>query len=241
MIKRSTNEITHGKHLANNNAEFLWGWDTPAGKKRARRRATLISKGAKLKKNFHTLEIGCGTGMFTEIFAKSGAEIVAADISLDLLKIAKKRNLPLKNVKFVNKRFEDCNLDGPFDSIIGSSILHHLEVNESFSKMFKLLKPNGIISFAEPNFLNPQIFLERKFRKYFTYVSPDETAFIRWVLMKDLKKAGFINIKIVPFDWLHPSIPNFLIPIVSFLGLILEHLPIVKEFSGSLYIKAQKP
>lgn len=241
MNKKAKNEIKHGTYLAENNTELLWGWDTPAGKKRAQRRANLISNGASLSKGSHALEIGCGTGMFTEIFANSGAKITAADISNELLKKAKKRNLPHNQVTFINKRFEDFSTKNPFDAIIGSSILHHLEIAKSFDIIFNLLKPGGVISFAEPNLLNPQVFLERKFRKLFSYVSPDEIAFVKWKLKKDLQSAGFINIEIFSFDWLHPSIPKFLIPITLFTGYMIEKIPILKEFSGSLYIKAQKP
>jgi hypothetical protein len=89
--------------------------------------------------------------------------------------------------------------------------------------------------------LNPQVFAERKFRRLFPYVSPDETAFIRWMLKKVLQDAGFQNIKIIPFDWLHPSIPHTFIGMVSALGQTLEKIPLLCEFSGSLYIKASRP
>ena len=78
------------------------------------------------------LEVGCGTGMFTEMFANRGAEIVAVDISPDLLKKARARGLA--NVKFCEKRFEDCDLDGSFDAVIGSSTLHHLDVKRPCSR-----------------------------------------------------------------------------------------------------------
>ncbi|MDF1593422.1 MAG: hypothetical protein P1P89_18060 [Desulfobacterales bacterium] len=104
-----------------------------------------------------------------------------------------------------------------------------------------MLKPGGVISFAEPNMLNPQVFFERKFRKFFPYVSPDETALVRWNFQQSLLKADFRDIKIVPFDWLHPSIPEPLIGTVSLLGRVLEKTPLLREFSGSLCIKAVRP
>jgi 2-polyprenyl-3-methyl-5-hydroxy-6-metoxy-1,4-benzoquinol methylase len=36
------------------------------------------------------LEIGCGTGNFTELFAKTGADIIAVDISQELIRIEQK-------------------------------------------------------------------------------------------------------------------------------------------------------
>ena len=175
------------------------------------------------------------------MFAPNGADIVAVDISAELLSKAKTRNLPEDRVCFVERRFEDCDVDGPFDAIIGSSILHRLDLREAFPAIFRLLKPHGIMSFAEPNMLNPQVWAERRFRSLFPNVSPDETAFVRWKLTKTLQRAGFRNIDIVPFDWLHPSVPRALIGWASAMGRLFEAIPLLREFSGSLYIKAVRP
>ena len=89
--------------------------------------------------------------------------------------------------------------------------------------------------------LNPQVFLERTFRSLYPYVSPDETAFIKWPLKNQLLSAGFIDITITPFDWLHPAVPQSMIPSVSFIGKVLEKMPLLSNFAGSLYIRALKP
>lgn len=239
--RRLENEIIHGKFLAEGDAELIWGWTSPAGIRRAERRGNLIRDGAQINPDSFVLEIGCGTGIFTEAFARSGSHITAIDLSEDLIAIANQKNLPENQVNFVNRSFEDCTNMGPYDAIIGSSILHHLDLNNSLQLIYKLLKPQGIMSFAEPNMLNPQIFLERTFRHLFPSVSQDETAFIRWKLRRELIKIGFINIEIIPYDWLHPSVPERLIDLVSSTGRLLEKIPLVRELSGSLYIKATRP
>lgn len=243
MLKneRAENEIRHGELLASEDTEVLWGWGTPAGRLRAQRRAALIAAGAHLDSDMHVLEIGCGTGMFTEMFSKTGCSIVAVDISESLLKKAELRSLPKKRVKFIQKRFEDCKSEGPFDAVIGSSVLHHLELKEALPRIFDLLKPMGIMSFAEPNMLNPQVFIERKLRRFFSYISPDETAFVRWSMADLLKQAGFQDVQIAPFDWLHPSVPERLTGLISLIGKRIENIPFLCEFSGSLHITAMRP
>lgn len=72
----------------------------------------------------------------------------------------------------------------------------------------------------------------------FSHISPDETAFVRWTLAQELTAAGFIDITITPFDWLHPATPAGMIPVVATLGHCLENIPGLKEFSGSLLIRA---
>jgi SAM-dependent methyltransferase len=238
--QRVENEIEFGKYLVAASPEDVWGWGTPAGKLRAQRRADLILENAAIGHGSRVLEIGCGTGLFTERFAESGAEIIAVDLSSDLLDIARHRGLPAR-VHFLEKNFEDCAVDGPFDAVIGSSILHHLDLDRTWKKILTLLKPGGRMSFAEPNMLNPQIYAERHFRQYFPNVSPDETAFVRHELQKTLEGYGFSDVRITPFDWLHPATPPALIPAVRGLGRVLESVWPVREFSGSLAIRAVRP
>jgi 2-polyprenyl-3-methyl-5-hydroxy-6-metoxy-1,4-benzoquinol methylase len=232
--------------LAAAESEAMWGWATPAGQLRARRRADLIISAAGLVPGRTVLEIGCGTGHFTERFAATGARVVAIDLSPELLAKAAERRLPA-NVRFEQRRAEDLALTDPaiadwaaqgFDAIIGSSVLHHLDIPEAIDTCRSLLRPGGCIAFAEPNMLNPQVWMERRFRSWFPYVSPDETAIVRWSLARQLSRAGFSSITITPFDWLHPGTPRKAIGIVSGAGIVLEHLPGLREFAGSVLISA---
>lgn len=241
--KRGEHEIAHGMELAKRDAEAIWGWRTPAGKIRAARRGNLIAKAAGLAPGLSALEIGCGTGLFTEIFAKTGAEILAVDISPHLIELAERRNLPSDQVTYLVAKFEDCILYGPFDAIVGSSVLHHLELDESIKRIHELLKPGGKIAFAEPNLLNLQVFVQKKVPiiKKALGDSPDETAFSRWHIRRVLLRCGFDRICVTPIDWLHPYTPRPFIPMISAIGRVLEGLPLLRELSGSQLIVARKP
>lgn len=240
---RVENEIQHGVFLASHGAEHVWGWGSPAGKVRMARRARFIAEGAGLRPGAVALEVGCGTGNFTEVFAQSGARIVAVDISPALLELAARRDLPPEQVTFLCKRFEDCDVEGPFDAVVGSSILHHLEMGEALQRIYELLKPGGVVSFAEPNMLNPQVFVQKNvpWIKEKLGDSPDETAIVRWSLAKQLRQIGFEDVSIRPFDWLHPITPSPLIGLVSAVGRAMEYVPLVREFAGSVYLRARRP
>jgi len=167
--------------------------------------------------------------------------LTALDISPELLQKTQQRNLPVDRVAFVKGNFETYPFDGQFDAVIGSSILHHLDMRKAAPILFRLIKHGGRLCFAEPNMLNPQVFLERKLcfiRPLFWYVSPDETAFIRWSLRRLLEKAGFTEVSITPFDWLHPAMPSSLIKAAQIIQNKIEKLPLLREFSGSLLISA---
>jgi SAM-dependent methyltransferase len=238
---RAQHEIEHGRRLASADTEQWWGWGTPAGRRRAERRGALIAEGGRLGPGTVALELGCGTGLFTEAFAQRGGRVVAVDISPELLERARARGLPPERVEFVAADFHQFGDGCAFDAIVGSSVLHHLDVAAALARAFRLLRPGGRLSFAEPNMLNPQIFLERHARWLFPQVSPDETAFVRGPLRRLLERSGFREVSIRPFDWLHPAVPARLISSVERLGRILEHTPFVREFAGSLWIVAQKP
>ncbi len=237
---RQQHEVDHGKQLVAGDPEKIWGWGTPAGRLRAERRAAFIAKGAGLAPGVKALEVGCGTGLFSEIFAAAGASIVAVDLSDDLLEHARARALP--NVTFLHKGFEECEVDGPFDAVIGSSILHHLDLDAALPKMLGLLRPGGIFSFAEPNMLNPQIAIQKSvpWIKRLMGDSPDETAFFAWSFASRLRSVGFKGVDITPFDWLHPMVPASWIAPVKKIERLVESIPLVRGFAGSLYIRAYR-
>ena len=141
-IDRIQNEVQHGEKIANN-AVNIWGWGTPAGKERADRRASYFIQVGDITGGKKVLEIGCGTGEFTKRIASSGAIITAIDISPDLLEIAREM-APNVNVSFQVQNVGKLDFeDGSFDVVIGSSILHHLNLNPALKEVYRVLKRGG--------------------------------------------------------------------------------------------------
>lgn len=236
LEKKIANEIEHGKKISSN-AEHVWGWSSPAGKLRAQRRANYFIDLGKLSRTSRVLEIGCGTALFTEkVYYATYSQITAIDISQDLLDQGKAK---LPDVDF---RLEDAmNLsfaDNYFDVVYGSSILHHLHFEKALKEIFRVLKPGGRIIFAEPNMLNPQILVQKNvpFIKKWLGDSPDETAVIRWSFANLMKKIGFSHIELFPYDFLHPRVPQSLIPFVDKVGKFIERIPVAREIAGSVII-----
>src|SRR5215471_450799 len=184
------------------------------------------------------LELGCGTGYFTRELARSGADVVAVDVSPELLEVAKV-DRPAENVRYeIQNAWAMSYPDVHFDSVVGSSILHHLEIKEALREIHRVLKSGGTIYFTEPNMLNPQIAIQKNvpWIKRKLGDSPDETAFFRWPLRRLLEQTGYQDIRIDPFDFLHPKTPVALIDRVDQFGRFLEKVPVISEFAGSLYI-----
>ena len=240
MQGRIAREVQHGRFLAEHGAGEIWNWEGPAGQLRWARRVKMLSE--HLRPGMTVLELGCGTGYFTQEFAHSGADIVAIDVSPELLEVAR-AGYCAPNVHYEIQNA--CALSYPddiFDSVIGSSVLHHLEIAKALREIYRVLKPRGAIYFTEPNMLNPQIAVQKNIPwiKRKLGDSPDETAFFRWPLRRLLEGTGFRDVRIDSFDFLHPKTPPILVDYLNAFGRFVEKIPIISEFAGSLYIRAIK-
>src|SRR5215470_6627256 len=149
MQTRTATEIQHGRFVAQQGAGEIWNWEGPAGKMRWGRRVKMLSN--HLRAGMSVLELGCGTGYFTRELARSGADIVAVDVSPELLEIAKV-DCSAPNVRYqIQNAYELSYPDAIFDSVVGSSVLHHLEIEDALREIYRVLKPSGAIYFTEPN------------------------------------------------------------------------------------------
>ena len=239
--ERKIREIKHDKEIAARAGE-IWGWETPAGQFRVLRRVELLKTLASLQPNNRVLELGCGTGIFTEKLDNFDIQLTSIDLSEELLNQAKKR-LKKAHAQLMVQDAEKTNLpDQFFDAVVGISILHHLNIDRALQEIFRVLKPGGRMAFTEPNFMNPQVFLERKvpFLRHLSGTSPDETAFLRWGLKHKLIQCGFRDVIVKPFDFLHPKTPRPLIPLIQNIGNICEKLPLICEIAGTLMIRGLK-
>jgi SAM-dependent methyltransferase len=240
---RLAREIEHHQQIAAN-AEEVWGWDSPAGRRRAERRAELFVEHGRLAPGRQALELGCGTGVFLEKVARSGAEIRGIDLSRDLLEKARARLAAVGNVSLDGGNAESLPYpNASFDVLYGSSVLHHLDLDAALREAHRVLRPQGRLVFAEPNVFNPQVAfmfhcepLKRRFG-----VSRDEMAFSRFRAAAALRRLGFLDISVRPFDFLHPWTPERWIEPLARLGRRLEKTPLVCEIAGSMLILARKP
>jgi SAM-dependent methyltransferase len=236
--ERKAAERAHGARIAAHAAE-VWNWTSPAGRRRADRRADLLAQG--IARRSLVLEIGAGTGELTRRLAERGLRIVATDLSIDLL-----RQIPMGAGGARHRVLADAERlpfrTGVFGGVVGSSILHHLDLSRAASEVLRVLSRGAPFRFAEPNMANPQIAVQ----KNVTWIkralgdTPDETAFFRWPLARLLARAGATNIRVVPYDFLHPATPPSLLSAVERIGRILERIPLLREFAGSLEIRGTK-
>lgn len=98
-----------------------------------------------------TLEIGCGTGKNTEWLQTISDEILAVDLSNEMLAIAKTK-VSSDRVTFqqadINKSWNFAT--GTFDLVTFSLVLEHInELQPVFEKVYSVLKPGGKVYIGE--------------------------------------------------------------------------------------------
>jgi SAM-dependent methyltransferase len=244
LATRSERERHHFDQLATDLGTVWWGSVTPAGRLRLDERAELAVRRAKLAPGVTVLEPGAGNGAFTQKIATSGATIIGVEISPLQCQLAATELAGFANAKVVVGNIEE-RLDFPdasFDSIVGNSVLHHLDLARALPEMLRLLKVGGRMFFTEPNMLNPQIALERNVKVIGRRLmnSPDETAFVRWRLSRILRDHGMVNVNIRPFDFVHPGTPVRVLPAMMRMSHLMNRVPLVREIAGSLQIYAER-
>lgn len=94
------------------------------------------------EKNKIYLDIGCGTGNYTNEFQKKGYYFIGIDPSEKMLNTAKGKN---NKVDYRLGNAENTNLDSEsVDGIIASLTIHHwTDLNQAFIELYRVLKPTG--------------------------------------------------------------------------------------------------
>lgn len=112
------------------------------------------------------LDFGCGSGWNSVDLALRGATVDGFDISQESLKIAQEyaeKKKVADRICFRKDNAEELSYeDNLFDIVTGTGILHHLDLNDAFREIHRVLKPGGKAYFIEPLGHNPFINLYRR-------------------------------------------------------------------------------
>lgn len=110
------------------------------------------------------LDLGCGAGETAVFFALKGAQVVAADVSAEMLRVAQslatRHGIELKTSRVMAEALPFQ--DDAFDCVYGNGVLHHVELEPALREVFRVLRPGGCAAFIEPLAHNPAIKVYRR-------------------------------------------------------------------------------
>jgi len=92
------------------------------------------------------LEIGCGTGAFSRQLAERSQQVMALDLSTEMIRVARSRSAHLENIEFHCADVMACDLPHEsFDCVGTIATLHHLPLREVLLKLRHSLRPGGVL------------------------------------------------------------------------------------------------
>jgi ubiquinone/menaquinone biosynthesis C-methylase UbiE len=92
------------------------------------------------------LDIGCGTGAFSRLLARSSERVLAIDLSPKMIGAARERSARFPNIEFEVADVLTRDLPAEqFDCIAAIATLHHLPVEEVLPKLKGALKAGGVL------------------------------------------------------------------------------------------------
>jgi SAM-dependent methyltransferase len=190
------------------------------------------------------LELGAGSGIWTEQLVevlKGRNPITAAYFNEEYRESPTWARLPSVEPRCV-RRLEDLPAES-YDYVVGTAILCHDRFSENLKSILRVLKPGGQILFFENNLLNPQVFLKHAIPALGRWLgnAKCQVGLSKFKFLRIASHQGFIEIDVIPYDIVHPSLPRRLIPYVQFLAFVFEQAPLIRDLCGTLYLWARKP
>lgn len=170
-------------------------------------------------KKLKLLDFGCGIGRSVKYIKKylPNVSIYGIDVSEGEIKVAKRINKNVKNVKFSAFDGEHIPFDEKFDIIFIANVFHHIRRDKHdrvIKNIYKKLAKDGYLFIFELNPINPLTMLvaiknDYRFDKDANLLNP-------YYAKKMLQKAGFIKNN-VRFTIFIPRFISFLLPVEKYL------------------------
>ena len=200
-----------------------------------------------LKPGARVADLGCGSGVFSDLLQRAGYDCVGVDISPKLIALGR-RNYP--NVEFVEGDVERLPFPaGDFDGVLLSGLVHHFpDPSKCADEVFRVLRPGGHFVAFDPNRMNPFMYLYRDRSSPF-YSSVGVTENERPVLAHEtaevFRKAGFTvgtdYLSNLRYRYVASAKVRWLLPIYNAIDGVLFGLPIAQRFRSFVLTFGEKP
>ena len=166
------------------------------------------------------IDLGCGTGTVAKRLGDKfpNSTIVCLDIASKMIEIAKYKMSGRKNTEFIVGDFSKIEFKEPFDVVVSSLALHHIQTDEEkkefYTKIYKVLTNSGQFLNADVVLASTDYLQNINMNRWIDYMNksvPMEEIQQRWlpahktedrpsILMEQLKwldEIGFENVDVI--------------------------------------------
>jgi len=195
----------------------------------------------KFRSRARIVDLGCGSGIFTQLLQARDLRCVGLDISLNLPQIRQKA---YPTQCFVQGDVEHLPFpSGSLDGIVLSGLIHHLpEKRWLADEAYQVLKPGGTFAAFDPNRRNPLMWLYRDKSSPF-YSSKGVTANERPVLASEVRhvfsNAGFqVSVRYLSglhYQYISSSLMRIALPLYNFLDDWLFRPALLKSYRAFVF------
>jgi ubiquinone/menaquinone biosynthesis C-methylase UbiE len=114
----------------------------------------------RFKSGDQVADLGCGSGVFSNLLRQHGCVPVGLDISPKLIELGQRK---YPGIEFLEGDVERLPFpDGSFDGVLLAGIVHHFpDPSQCAAEVFRVLRPGGRFVAFDPNRMNPFMWLYR--------------------------------------------------------------------------------
>jgi 2-polyprenyl-3-methyl-5-hydroxy-6-metoxy-1,4-benzoquinol methylase len=142
------------------------------------------------------LDMGCGTGWTSVLFAKRGYDVVGQDLVAEAIEAGRrlKHENGLRNLDFIVDNYESLTFKEEFDVVVFFDCLHHaVDELSALGSAYRALKPGGICITSEPGLGH-----ERRSAAVMAQLGVTERDMHPAKIIRAAKKAGFRSFSVHP-------------------------------------------
>jgi SAM-dependent methyltransferase len=192
-------------------------------------------------------DLGCGSGVFTELLRRRGYRSIGLDISPKLIALgrAKYPGLELIEGDAENLPFESASLDG----VLLSGLVHHFpDPRRLASEVGRVLKSGGRFVAFDPNRINPFMWLYRDRASPFyssVGVTENERPVLAWQVADIFRGEGFRvqtdYLAGLAYRYVASRRTRMLLPIYNFIDNIVFNLAVMRPLRPFVLTSGKKP
>jgi ubiquinone/menaquinone biosynthesis C-methylase UbiE len=192
-------------------------------------------------------DLGCGSGVFTELLRQAGYNSVGLDISPKLIALGRVKypGLELREGDAENLPFESASLDG----VLLSGLVHHFpDPRRLAGEVYRVLKPGGHFMAFDPNRANPFMWLYRDRASPFyspVGVTENERPVKAGEVAQVFRNEGFRvqtdYLAGLAYRYVASQRTRGLLPVYNFIDSMVFNLPVMKPLRPFVLTSGEKP